>query len=398
MEVSKDNRVDLTAKLNLQENHKGKSLFSSKKNRLIISAISLVVLIGIGSYFLISNISQNKRSQPSERGWGQRPGGAENFGPSQPPKRTRWSGSIPNPPKDKITFYKGFWAGNLFYPDENTGLKLDPEQYKSWGINIVNIAPGFEINSKGEVRYPPDFPTNEDIDARMGELATKLYQANIRLTMTLLVHYKEDFSQAEKGEKWAGEPVSLPKEIVEKPGYLDNFNKVVEDMAKIAQKYHIEMFAPMGEPENLFGVKAASVWNQEILPKIRKSYQGKIFYKGDLHKGEGDNLNFKGYDVLGIMPHPAPPPTDLEELRKIIDFNMDKGLAWSKRDGVPQVVVAEHGFKEGNEMWPAEDIGIVLEEGNKKLNGVYLSYPMPAVLKTANGEQIVKEMQKWFLK
>lgn len=169
-------------------------------------------------------------------------------------------------------------------------------------------------------------------------------------------------------------------------------------MAKIAQKYHFEMFSPMGEPENIFGVKVASSWNQEILPQIRKSYKGKIFYKGDLHKGEGENLNFKGYDVLGIMPYPAEPLTDIEALRKIIDSNMDRGLAWAKRDGVPQVVVAEHGFKGGNEMWPAENIGIALEEGSKKLNGVFLSDPLPAVLKTSNGEQIVEEMKRWFLR
>ncbi|MDD5416092.1 MAG: hypothetical protein PHE48_03775 [Candidatus Daviesbacteria bacterium] len=359
---------------------------------LIVAILAVVVGVGFSKFTGITG--QNKGPEQNQPGWGQRPGGAENFGPSMPPKIAHWSGPIPNPPKDKITFYKGLWSGNLIYPEQYTGLKLDLEKYKSWGVNIVNIAPGFEINSKGEVRYPPDFPTNEDLDARVGELATKFYSANIHLTMTVLVHYKENFDP--KGQ-WAGEPIPLPKEVVEKPGYLDKFDKVVEDMAKIAQKYHIEMFAPMGEPENIFGIKVASSWNQEILPKIRKNYQGKIFYKGDLHKGEGDNLNFKGYDVLGVMPHPAPPPTDLEELRKVIDFNMDKASAWAKRDVVPEVVVAEHGYKGNNEMWPAGDIGIVLEEGSKKLNGVYLSDPMPAVLKTTNGEQIIAQMKKWFL-
>jgi len=71
-------------------------------------------------------------------------------------------------------------------------------------------------------------------------------------------------------------------------------------------------------------------------------------------------------------------------------------LVWAKRDGIPEVVVAEHGFKGENEMWPAEDIGIVLEEGKKKLNGVYLSEPPAVVLKTINGEQIVGEMKRWF--
>ncbi len=367
------------------------------KLHLILIILGLLVLFGITAFIYLQQRQPRFLTGESGRqqGWGQRPGGAQDFGgPPQTTKKPRWNGPIPNPPKDKITYYKGLWSGNLIYPEENTGLKLDLEKYKSWGVNIVNIAPGFEINSKGEVRYPLDFPTYEDMDARIGELAEKFYKANIHLTMTILIHYKENFVQG----KWAGEPIEIPKEVVEQKGYLDKFSKLVEDMAKIAQKYHFEMFAPIGEPENIFGVKVASSWNREILPKIKKNYQGKIFYKGDLHNGEGENLNFKGYDVLGIMPHPAPPPTDPEALRKVIDFNMDRGLAWAKRDGVPQVVVAEHGFKGGNEMWPAEDISIVLEEGRKKLNGVYLSDPMPAVLKTENGQQIVGEMKRWFLK
>lgn len=362
---------------------------------LIISGF--FVLLGIIFFIYLqqkqSRLLKGGPGQP--QGWGQRPGGAQDFGgPPQTSLKPRWNGPIPNPPKNKIIYYKGLWSGNLFYPEERTSLIYDPKVYLDWNVNILNIAPGFEINSKGEVRYPIDYPTYEDIDARIGELAEKYYKVDINIAMTILVTYKKEFSKP--GENWAGEPTELPKEIVEKPGYLDKLSVIVEDMAKIAQKYQVEMFSPMGEPENIFGVKVASSWNQEILPKIRKIYMGKIFYKGDLHKGEGDYLSFKGYDILGIMPHPAPPPTDLEALRKVIDTNMDKGLAWAKRDGVPEVVVAEHGFKGGNEMWPAEDIGIVLEESSKKLNGVFLSEPISAVLKTKQGDQIITQIKKWF--
>jgi len=375
-----------------------RSLKKVKHFKLYLASIVLflfVLLAAIFFFYLRQGPSRYSLKGPDQsQGWGQRPGGAQDFGgPPSTTTKPRWNGPIPNPPKEKITYYKGLWSGNLVYPEEHTDLKLDLEKYKSWGVNIVNIAPGFEINSKGEVRYPPDFPTYEDMDARIGELAEKFYKANIHLTMTVIIHYKENFIQGE----WAGAPIEIPKEIVGQKGYLDKFSKVVEDMAKIAQKYHIEMFAPMNEPENIFGVKVTSSWNQEILPKVRKNYQGKIFYKGDLHKGEGENLSFKGYDVLGIMPYP-PDPLTIDALRKIIDFNMDKALVWAKRDGVPEVVVAEHGFKGKNEMWPAENIGIVLEESSKKLNGVFLSDLFPAVLKTTNGEQIVKEMKRWFLR
>ncbi len=361
------------------------------KSYLPFTILGLVILLAVGLFFYF----RHSTARPSP-GWGQKPGGAQDFGgPPSTSKKERWNGPIPKPPSSKITYYKGLWAGNLVYPEEYSGLKIDLEKYKSWGVNIVNIAPGFEINSKGEVRYPPDFPTYEDMDARIGELAEKFYKNNIHLTMTVLITYKKDFSKP--GEKWAGIPVEISEKIVSQKGYLDNFNKIVEDMAKIAQKYHFEMFTPMGEPENIFGVKMASSWNQEILGKVKKYYKGKVFYKGDLHKGQGDNLNFKGYDVLGIVPSPQDTKNNSEAFREAIASDMDRGLAWAKRDGVPQVVIAEYGFKKGNEMEPAEYIGIVLEEGSKKLNGVFLSDPFPSVLKTIQGEQITTEMKKWFL-
>ncbi len=361
------------------------------KSYLPFTILGLVILLAVGLFFYF----RHSTARPSP-GWGQKPSGAQDFGgPPSTSKKERWNGPIPKQPSSKITYYKGLWAGNLVYPEEYSGLKIDLDKYKSWGVNIVNIAPGFEINSKGEVRYPLDFPTYEDMDARIGELAEKFYKNNIHLAMTVLITYKKDFSKP--GEKWAGIPVEISEKIVSQKGYLDNFNKIVEDMAKIAQKYRFEMFTPMGEPENIFGVKVASSWNQEILAKVKKYYKGKVFYKGDLHKGQGDNLNFKGYDVLGIVPSSQDAKNNSEAFREAIASDMDRGLAWAKRDGVPQVVIAEYGFKKGNEMEPAEYIGIVLEEGSKKLNGVFLSDPFPSVLKTIQGEQIVGEMKRWFL-
>lgn len=360
-----------------------------------------IALIVLGLFALLGIISflypQQNRSQGQTPGWGQRPGGAQDFG-GPPTQKPRWSGPIPNPPKDKITYYKGLWAGPWFYPDEYTGQKLDPGKYKTWGVNIVMLQPGFEINSRGEVRYPSDFPTYEDLDARIGELSTKFYQANVHVGLTLILTYKKEFSEGRKGESWAGEPQPFPKEIVEKQGYLDKFNKVVEEVAKIAQKYHIEMFSPAGEPDGIFGMNVAPSWTQKVIPLVRKHYTGKLYYKGDLHNGQGDQINFKGYDVLGFVITPTEPNATAEDLRKVFDLNMDRARGWAKRDNVPEVVVSEHGGLKDNKMVSATNIGIILEEGSKKLNGVFLTEPLFSVLKTTQGEQIVGEMKRWFLR
>ncbi len=366
---------------------------------LILIALVLLVLVGAASFYFFYFLPG--RNGPRQfQGWGQRPGGAESHGGPPPTnQKPRWNGPIPNPPKDKITYYKGLWGSNWFYPEEHTGLKSDPAKYGQWGVNIVMLQPGFEINKNGEVRYPLDFPTYEDMDARIGELATKFYQTNVHLGLTLILTYKEEFSKGQQGEMWAGEPQPFPKAIVEKPGYFNKYKNVVRDMAKIAQKYHIYMFSPVGEAEGIFGMNVAPSLVQEMVPIVRQYYSGKLYYKGDLHLGQGDEMNFKGYDVLGMVTSPFDRnTTSLEGVRKLFDSNMDRALRWAKRDGVPEVVISEHGYLGNNQMDSPEIIGLALEEGSKKLNGVFLTEPMANVLKTTQGDQIVAEMKKWWVK
>lgn len=356
----------------------------------IFITLLLIALLAVGLFFF----RQKPGGQP--QGWGQRPGGPEDFGgPPQSNSRPRWQGPIPTPPQNEITYYKGLWAGNWFYPEERSGSKPEPEKHQSWGVNIVNIQPGFEINAKGETRYPLDYPSYEDLDAWFGELATLFYKYNIHLGMTVMIHYKEEFIQ---GNDWGGETAYVPKEKIQKAGYIKNYDKIVVDMAKIAEKYHFYFFSPMGEPENVFlDAKLASDWSQQILPKIKKYYHGKIYYKGDLHQGQGDSMDFKGYDILGMVPSPTDPKASKEELRKVFNDNMDRALGWAKRDGVQAVVISEHGYLGEGKMASVENIGLVLEEGSKKLNGVFLTEPLPQVLKTSQGNQIVAEIKKWFL-
>jgi len=367
---------------------------SRKGSFRIFLLVAVLAIVAIAFFIFPKFSGQVNGPGQNQQGWGQRPGGAENFG-GPPSQRPRWNGPIPNPPKNKIAYYKGLWAGPWFYPDENTGQTLDLSKYGKWGINIVMIGPGFEINKNGDVRYPPDFPSYEDVDARIGELTTKFYSVGVHVGLTMAVTYKDEFSTG--AEKWAGEPQPFPKEVVEKPGYFDKLSKLVEDMSKIAEKYHIYMFSPPGEAERIFGMSVAPAFIQQAAPLIKKHYTGKLYYKGDLHNGEGDRISFKGYDVLGFVTRPTNPKDTVEQLRKSFDSDMDRAVAWAKRDGVPEMAISEHGGLKENKMESAENIGIVLEEGSKKINGVFITEPLAAVLKTSKGDQIVAQMKKWFL-
>lgn len=369
-----------------------------KLSKIAIPLVISLLVAGIGIYFFFLFLKPGaaNRGWPSDGTFGQRPGGAQDFG-SQPQTTTRprWNGPIPQPPKEKITYYQGLWAGTWFYPEQYSGQKPKPEEYKSWGVNIVNIQPGFEINSRGETRYPLDYPTYKDLDAWFGQLAEMFYKNGIHLGMTVMIHYKETFV---RGVDWGGETAYVPKEKIQTPGYLKNYDTIVAEMAKIAQKYHFYFFSPMGEPENVFlDARLASDWSQQILPKIKKIYKGKIYYKGDLHKGEGNTMNFKGYDILGMVTSPVRPGAAAEEYRAIVNSSIDRVLPWAKRDGVKEVVISEHGNSGDNKMDTAANIGYTLETANNRLNGMFLTEPFPAVLKTNQGNQIVEQMKKWFL-
>ncbi len=364
-----------------------------KLSQLHFGFIILGLLVLAGLIFLVLRQGRPGPGQP--QGWGQRPGGAEDFGGPPPgTKKPRWNGPIPTPPSDKITYYQGLWAGTWFYPEEHSGQKPEPEKYKTWGVNIVNIQPGFEINAQGETRYPLDYPTYEDLEAWFGELSEMFYKNDIHLAMTVMVHYKEEFV---RGVDWGGETAYIPKAKAQTPGYFKNYDKIVADMAKIAEKYHFEMFSPLGEPENVFlDAKIASDWSQQILPKIKKNYHGKIYYKGDLHKGEGENMNFKGYDILGMVTTPVDPRAAAEVYRQSYESDMDRVLGWAKRDGVPAVVISEYGYLGEGKMESPEHFRLILETASKKLNGAFVTEPIPTVFKTKQGEQIVSALKQWF--
>ena len=79
--------------------------------------------------------------------------------------------------------------------------------------------------------------------------------------------------------------MEISEKIVSQKGYLDNFNKIVEDMAKLPKNIALRCLL-LWEPENIFGVKVASSWNQEILAKVKKYYKGKVFIKATYIKGK----------------------------------------------------------------------------------------------------------------
>jgi hypothetical protein len=164
---------------------------------------------------------------------------------------------------------------------------------------------------------------------------------------------------------------------------LEEWDSQVIEYAKLAEKYGVELFAPMNEPEALFGPSASADWGQEILPEIREVYHGKIIWKGgsinDMQPpGQSDQTNFSGYDYVGFTISVGGIKTT-EEFSQRVDYALDAIVALAERDNCEGVMITEfYGnlpYRWEERVWNEEKEAraneIILERGKDKVVGFF---------------------------
>ena len=166
---------------------------------------------------------------------------------------------------------------------------------------------------------------------------------------------------------------------------VEAWNSKVIEYAKLAEKHEVELFAPMNEPEVLFGPSASATWGQEILPMIREVYHGEIVWKGgapgDMQPDarNPNPTNFSGYDYLGVTLGVGSAPISLENFIENIYNSMKVIHGFAERDGVKGVMITEfYGRLPGRweeNAWTEEDEAraheIVLEKEKGKVVGFF---------------------------
>ncbi len=365
-----------------------KKLKLSKLQPILI-VLGLLVLFGIAT-FIYSQQNQTRFSVGGPRppsGWGQRPEGTQESqtgGQISPPAQS---------PKNKILTYKGFWMPCSFM-DNGCQPMNDASLLKEMGVNIIGIAPNIKINSKGEVSFfPMDY-----IEKRLNEITRTYYEAGIRVFISPELDFTEDLNS-----RGAGEPRLIPKEVVARVGFLDKYDLIIADLAKLAEKYQVEMFSPMNEPDMKLGINAASNWGQKILPVVKNNYQGKTMWKlGRAADSASSAINFKGYDVLGL-DFTAPGGSETQSLAsfpQITDKIISRAQAWAKRDGVETVLLTEVGVWGGARQF--SDLGkanihrIIFQEGQGKVKGFIILDPPPDQGWSLKNTKSTEEIKTWF--
>jgi len=356
----------------------------NRENKIIIILTFLLV-------FCLSGCVQKSAPQATgERPWGENPQANQEKSPGAQ------ISEVPNPPSGEISVYKGFWMPSSFYYDHKGQSMSDPKDLKAAGANIASIAPNIRINSKGEVKFDAPF---DYLEQALAYWAKNYYENGIRISLVIEMSYQEDLNL-----RLNQEPKPVPHGIASQPGFLDDYNKIVIEVAKLAEKYHVEMFSPMNEPDLKLGEATASTWGQAILPEIKKYYHGKVLWKAAGSDEKQANIDFSGYDIIGFDPTPGGgnPKTSLAaypgQIREMI--KLAKGRA--EKYKVPQVMITEFGvwggalaFSEENKMLAHR---IVFEEGQGKVSGFIILDPPSDLDRGLLGTPSLEEITKWFNK
>lgn len=358
---------------------------SSVHKLILVLAFIVIVILAV----VVVLLSQGGGPRGQQRGWGQRPGTKQESSGFVP-------GTPPEAPGGQVSVYKGFWMPASFFFDRKGQSMSDAKDLVAAGANIASIAPNIRINSQGEVKFDAPFDYMEEA---LAHWAKNYYENGIRISLVIELSYQDDLNARPNKA-----PEGVPLNIARRPGFLDKYNEIVLKVARLAEKYHVEMFSPMNEPDLKLGITTASSWGQAILPEVKKYYSGKVLWKAAGSDDKQEAIDFSGYDIIGFDPTPGggDPATALAQyhlqLRKMIELAASR----AKKYNVPIVMITEFGvwggalsFNEENKMLAHR---IVFEEGEGKVSGFIALDPPSDLDRGLAGTLSLQEITKWFKK
>ena len=359
--------------------------------RRLVLAFIFIVIVGIAAVLIWQGRFRGQQGEKwggkSGQGWGQRPGGMEQYSLDTLKPKAK-------PPSEKVSVYKGFWLPCSFMEDSCQPMN-DIKILRTIGTNIVGIAPNIKINEKGEIKaFPLDY-----FDQRLNEITARYYQAGIRVFMSPELDYSTDLNSRSQGA-----PQPIPKGVAATPGFMDKYDVLVEDFARLAEKYQFEFFSPLNEADMKLGNTVASSWGQKILPQIKSNYKGKVLWKVGLGVDpQIQQINFRGYDILGI-DFTAPGGTEAQSLfsfPSIVKGAIENAKKVAKRDAVPEVILAEVGVWGGALNFSEEGkVGIhriIFEQGKDIIGGfIILDPPRDLGGWTLKNSKSQEEIKSWF--
>lgn len=371
-------------------------------NKKILIILIAIVFLSAGGffgykYFFKENIevpSQGQKVSDGEESTGETPFGQKPGAKQEETSDSQTTETLPEPPSGKVSLYKGFWMPCGFYYNYKCQSMSDPKDLKDAGANIASIAPNVKINSRGEVKFEAPF---DYVEQSLAYWAKKYYENGIRISLVIEVTYQDEFTSEPSGE-----PQPIPRDIASHSGFLTEYNKIVVKIAKLAEKYKVEMFSPMNEPDLKLGEETANKWAQEILPVVKENYSGKVLWKAAGGALDKYDTNFKDYDIIGFDPSPGGGSFEqsMATYRQALNNLLTIAQSRAVRDNVPEIMVTEFGVWGGAVSFIEEQKVLahraVFEAAQGKVSGFIALDPPPDLDRGLKGTLSLEEIKKWF--
>jgi len=128
--------------------------------------------------------------------------------------------------------------------------------------------------------------------------------------------------------------------------FLEEYKKTLIKDAEFAEKYKVEYFW-LNEPDHLISeqsfyvseddkVEIINEYKEDIVPKIRAVYGGKIYYQiGDAGEWDFTKLNVSGLDYFGVLIGGT---CNFDEFKRKVDIVFDRAENLSERSDIPWAI------------------------------------------------------------
>jgi hypothetical protein len=275
------------------------------------------------------------------------------------------------------------------------------------GANLVLLGSDvfFTFDGRAATRHPV-----ADLDAELARMVKTYYENGIRVGLVVTPHYSEYLPEGQPmpGSLPGGAAKPVPRNIRNTPALLTGYDEKVREFAALAEKYHLEMFSPMNEPDYQLGYTRASAWGQEILPSVKAAYHGKILCKPalssgqQLDPGETVDLNLAGCDIVGVTVSPRGATVERTLAAYLGELNRTLATVggWAKNGSVERVILGEIWFgyttSDYSEKAKAAAIRTMFETCRGGVSGYVFYDPYPELEYAIVGTKSFDEIAYWF--
>lgn len=183
--------------------------------------------------------------------------------------------------RKNLTRFKGVWPS----PGKIEELLDSESEIKDLGVNIIPLNANYCIRGDEikQVVFGPPWMTKNPEDYVI-ENIKKAHQKGFAVFLEL--------NTLAPG---------CDMVIQNKDKFIEDFIHESKKWAEIAERYQVEMFSPLNEPNLVLGEKGFE-WAQKVLPEVKEVYSGDVVLKIADRPKPG---NYSGYDYLAIDIFPG---------------------------------------------------------------------------------------------